>query len=82
MAGKVEVAVVLKAVAVGAVVGVAAAGGAELRCQSLSAGELTRGAAAEQTTVEARGAGIVDTPSKQKIFSMREKYLCTYLPRQ
>ena len=64
MAGKVEVAVVLKAVAVGAVVGVAAAGGAELRRESLSAGELTRGAAAEKTTVEveARGAAVVDTP--------------------
>ena len=55
---------------VSAVVGVAAAGGAELRRQSLSAGELTRGAAAEQTTVEARGAAVVDTPFKQiKIFS-------------
>ena len=47
---------------VGAVVGVAAAGGAELRRQSLSAGELTRGAATEQTAMVARGAAIVDTP--------------------
>ena len=64
MAGEVEVAVVLEAVAVGAVVSVAAAGGAELRRESLPAGELTRGAAAEKTAVEveARGAAVVETP--------------------
>ena len=64
MAGEVEVAVVLEAVAVGAVVGVAAAGGSELRGESLSAGELTCGAAAEKTAVEveARGAAVVETP--------------------
>ena len=59
LAGEVEV---LKAVAV------SAAGGPELRGESLSAGELTRGAAAEETMVEARGARIVHTPSKQKYF--------------
>ena len=61
VAGEVKVAVVLEAVAVGAVVGVAAACGAKLRGESLPAGELTRGAAAEQTAMVARGAAIVDT---------------------
>ena len=50
LAGEVEV---LEAVAV------SAAGGPELRGESLSAGELTRGAAAEEKMVEARGARIV-----------------------
>ena len=82
VAGEVEVAVVLEAVAVGAVVGVAAAGGSELRGESLPAGELTSGATAEETTVEARGAGIVDTPLKQKIFSRREKYIIMHPPSE